>query len=708
MRKLYGSPAASGRCTALTRRNIDIMAKRILALLLCAVMLASCFVGCSKADDGDKGQYITAYLSNDIYDLDPAKAYTNESLTNVVGLLFDTLFKLDSNKKVKKSLVSSYWTTEDDNSQEYIMYLRLNSKACWSDGTAVSANDVVYAWKRLLEVDASYSAAALLFDIKNARAAKEGDCSIDDVGVTAPETTLVEVRFEKSIDYDQFLLNLTSVALAPLRSDITAKSDDWAKKPGTMVCSGPFRLARINLSVSEKDFYEDVNWSEEDPNETGKLIDGSTEGPKSFAAARIVDFMLERNTYYYRDVEEDALDKSVKPYRISVDCSLTPEQLVAQYEAGMMMYISDVPLSARTNATIQKNVEVSSYSMSTSAVYLNEKAMIADGSETGSALFSNPKVRQALSLAVDRAALAELAVYADAATGLVPTGVWETGANRKKSFRSACDADYEFLKHDLEKAKSLLTEAGIKPEQYSFSLTVSSYDDVQNALAEKILEAWNALGFKVTLRVRGTILNNDYYKYTASVPTDMCDDLYAEALRSTDYEAILFDCVAYSTDPYGMLAPFAKKFSGMAMDMSNPDYYELPGHATGYQNDAYDELMEKIYGEKKISARADDLRAAEGILMNDMPIIPLIFNKTASLTNSKLAKLSSTYYVDAVFTKATIRSYSKYLAAGKAYVNEHFSELAFKDYKDCTYADFETFKSANTVYAHYYLDELEK
>ena len=475
-----------------------------------------------------------------------------------------------------------------------------------------------------------------------------------------------------------------------------------------MVCSGPFRLARINLSVSEKDFYEDVNWSEEDPNETGKLIDGSTEGPKSFAAARIVDFMLERNTYYYRDVEEDALDKSVKPYRISVDCSLTPEQLVAQYEAGMMMYIGDVPLSARTNATIQKNVEVSSYSMSTSAVYLNEKAMIADGSETGSALFSNPKVRQALSLAVDRAALAEMAVYADAATGLVPTGVWETGANRKKSFRSACDADYEFLKHDLEKAKSLLTEAGIKPEQYSFSLTVSGYDDVQNALAEKILEAWNALGFKVTLRVRGTILNNDYYKYTASVPTDMCDDLYAEALRSTDYEAILFDCVAYSTDPYGMLAPFAKKFSGMAMDMSNPDYYELPGHATGYQNDAYDELMEKIYGEKKISARADDLRAAEGILMNDLPIIPLIFNKTASLTNSKLAKLSSTYYVDAVFTKATIRSYSKYLAAGKAYVNEHFSELAFKDYKDCTYADFETFKSANTVYAHYYLDELEK
>lgn len=670
-------------------------------------MLTSCFVGCSSADDEDKGQYITAYLSNDIYDLDPANAYTNESLSNVVGLLFDTLFKLDSNKKVKKSLVTKYWTTEDDNSQEYIMYLRLKSDAYWSDGTALSANDVVYAWKRLLEVDASYSAAALLFDIKNARAAKEGDCSIDDVGVTAPETTLVEIRFEQSIDYDQFLLNLTSVALAPLRSDITAKSTDWAKKPGTMVCSGPFRLARINLSTSDTDTYEDVNWSELDPNETGKVIDGSTEGSKSFAAARIVDFMLERNTYYYRDAEEDAIDKSVTPYRISVDCSLTAEQLVAQYEAGMMMYIGDIPLSVRTNETIQKNVDVSSYSMSTSSVYLNENAMIADGTETGSALFANEKVRQALSLAVDRAALAEMVVYADAATGLVPSGVWETGANRKKSFRSACDADYEYLKYDLTQAKSLLSEAGINPDKYSFSLTISSYDDVQTALAEKIVEAWNALGFHVTIRVRGTILNNDYYKYTDSVPTDMCDDLYAEALRSTDYEAILFDYVAYSVDPYGVLAPFAKKFSGMAMDMSDPSHYELPGHATGYNNETYNELMEKIYAEKTISARADNLREAEGILMNDLPIIPLIFNKTASITSSKLKKLDSTYYMDAVFTKAKIRSYDSYLAAGKAYVNEHFSELAFKDYKDCTYADFESFKSANTVYAQYYLDEVE-
>lgn len=682
------------------------MTKRFLALLLCAVMLTSCFVGCSSADEENKGQYITAYLSNDIYDLDPAKAYTNESLASVVSLLFDTLFKLDANGKVKKNLVSDYWTTEDSNSGEYIMYLRLKN-ASWSDGTAVSANDVVYAWKRLLEVDAAYSAAALLFDVKNARAAKEGDCSIDDVGVTAPEMTLVEVRFEQSIDYDYFLRNLTSVALAPLRSDIVAKSDDWAKKPGTMVCSGPFRLARVNLETSETDFYEDVNWSEPDPNETGKLIEGSAQGPKEFAAARIVDFMLERNTYYYRDVEDDALDKSVKPFRISVDCSLTPEQLVAQYEAGMMMYIGDVPLSVRNNDTVKANVEVSKTSMSTSAIYLNEKAMIDDGSETGSALFANEKVRQALSLAVDRTLLAETAVYADAATGLVPTGVWETGANRKKTFRDSCDSDYEYLKYDLEKAKSLLSEAGVQPSKYSFTLTVSDYDDVQNALAEKIVEAWSALGFKVELRVRGTILNNDYYKYTDSVPTDMCDDLYAEALRGNDYEAVLFDYGAYSVDPFGVLAPFAKRFSGMAMDMSDLSY-TLPGHATGYDSEAYNEIMEKIFEQKDIAARADDLRAAEGILMNDLPVIPLIFNKTATLTSSKLKGLSSTYYVDAVFTKAKIRSYDKYLAAGKAYVNENFDALKFKDYKDCSYSDFETFKSANTVYAQFYLDEIEK
>jgi ABC-type oligopeptide transport system substrate-binding subunit len=110
------------------------MMKRIFALLLCAATLLSClsFVGCDmgkkKKKDGkeeDKGQYITAYLTDNVYDLDPAKAYTNEALANVVSLMFDTLFKLDKNGKVKKSLVEECVIEENEAAGEYTMKLYL-------------------------------------------------------------------------------------------------------------------------------------------------------------------------------------------------------------------------------------------------------------------------------------------------------------------------------------------------------------------------------------------------------------------------------------------------------------------------------------------------------------------------------------------------------------------------------------------------------
>ncbi|MCQ2429894.1 MAG: ABC transporter substrate-binding protein [Clostridia bacterium] len=685
------------------------MMKRFLALLLCAVTLLTCFVGCASDDDEkdeDKGQYITAYLTNNVYDLDPAHAYTNEALTQVVGLLFDTLFKLDKNGKVKASLAEKYTIVENDNTGEYIMNIWLKDTN-WSDGTAVSGNDVVFTFKRLLEVDASYEAAALLFDIKNARAAKEGDASIDDVGVCAPETKMVEIRFEKSIDYDQFMLNLCSLALAPLRSDVVAKSDDWAKKAGTMVTSGPYKLSRVDLITDKSVKYEDVNWSEiatdEDKNPVINYGDGTE--TRTSSKTTIASFMLERNAYYYRDAEEDGIKDSVKPYKICVDCSLTPEQLTAQIENGMMLYVGDVPLVLRKDSAVK--FEVNEQSMSTNALFFNENAMIDDGTEEGSALFADAKVRQALSLAIDRQAIADIVVYADAATGLIPTAVLETGADRKATFRSKCSTEYEFLKNDMSKAQSLLSEAGIKPSKYSFTLTVAEYDDVHNAIAEEIVKAWNELGFKVTLNSRGTIINNDYYKYTESVPADICDDLFSEALRTNAYEAILFDYCTYSMDPYGMLAPFALKFSGMAMDMSDPNSYIIPTHSTGYHNEEYDALMEEIFAEKVIANRAENLRKAEGILMNDLPIVPIIFNKTATYMSSKLKNVDTTVTLNANFRNAKVSGYTKLMEVGKKWLADNFDELTFNDFEECAFAEYDAFKEANTIYAQYYLAEKE-
>ena len=683
------------------------MMKRIFALLLCAATLLTslAFVGCDSEDkkekEEDKGQYITTYLTDNVYDLDPAKAYTNEALANVVSLMFDTLFKLDENGKVKKSLVKEYVIEENEAAGEYKMQLYLNDTN-WSDGTAVSANDIVFAWKRLLEVDANYEAASLLFDIKNARAAKEGDCSIDDVRIYPAEQQMLEIFFEGKIDYDQFLLNLTSLALAPLRDDIVSKSDDWAKKPGTMVCSGPFKLGRVNMKLgtdpdTEKLF--DAYHEYKDANGFDKVGD-------YFWKQSITDFMLERNIYYYRDYEEDRLKKSVTPYKICVDCSLTEEQLTAMYDAGMVMYISDIPLALRKDGSIAADAVVAEKSMSTNSIYLNQNAVIDNGTEEGEKLFANEKVRQALSLAIDRNAIVDAVVYAQAATGLIPTGVFEAGV-AKTTFRDACTTSYEYLSTDAAKAASLLSEAGIKPSKYTFQLTVAAYDEVHCAIADIIVANWAALGFNVSVKKLDTIVNNDYYKFTDSTPADICDDLYAEELRAGKFEAILFDYVAFSADAFSVLAPFAKPFSGRGMDMSNPEEYLLTPHITGYDSEAYNTLMEEIFAEKTIANRADKIREAEQLLMTDMPVIPVVFNLNATVTSAKLKGETTSYYNVTYFQKAKIASYDKYLAAGKAYITANFADLKFTECNECAYKEFDLFKTANTIYSQYFLDEKE-
>lgn len=689
------------------------MTKRIFALLICLATVITAFAGCSSNTDEDyKGQAIVAYLNTDVYDLDPAHAYNNDALADVVGLMFDTLFRLESNKKVVTALVEDYGFTEDETTGELGMWMRLEDTK-WSDGQYVSANDVVFAWKRLLEVEASYEAAALLFDIKNARAAKEGDASIDDVGIYAEEELMVTVKFEGPFDKDQFLLNLTSLALAPLREDCVTKSDDWAKKPATMVCSGPFRLGRVNVKPNTSSQIFDPN-SYQYTEDGQQIVDENGQPLKGVTAYSqvITDFVLERNAYYYRDPSKDeSLFKVVKPYRICVDCSLTSEQLLAAYEAGVVQYIGDIPFDLRKNDTIKKNVDVADYSLSTNVLYLNENALIDNGTSDGYALFANEKVRQALSLMVDRATIAGEIVYAEAATGLVPTGVFAAG-NNKKTFRGNCTNTYDYLSYSKEKAEALLAEADIgKAKYYTFSIMYPEYDDVQKYIAETVAAAWCELGFNVEAKAAITVKNNDWYKPTESFPEDICDDVYAECLRAGQFEVAILDYCVASADPYAALAPFAKAFSGQGMDMSDTENYQLTPHITGYDSEAYNAKMEEIFKAEKAKDSATALYEAEAILMNDMPVIPTVFNKRAIIQSSDLKSTSSTYYLTTNFKKANLKNYEDYLEAGKTFVTDNFENLTFRQstaakdtmdiYNDLE-TSFENFKTSNTVYMQFF------
>lgn len=618
------------------------MAKRILSMILCLLMVAFVFVGCSDKEnvDEDKGAYIYMYLTDIVYDLDPAHAYENESNLRVISLIYDNLFTLDEKGKVKKSLAKSYKIIEDEELGEYKMQIVLN-ETCWTDGIAIAANDVVYAWKRILTLEDSFEAAALLFDVKNARAVKEGDATIDDLGVYALNETTLEVQFEGKIDYDQFLLNLTSYALVPLREEVVSKTVDWAKKPSTLVTSGPFRV-------------REVSYEKED-----------------------AGLVLERNFYYYRDIVEDKLDKAVTPYRLIIDYTMTDEQIMQAYNEGKIFYVGDIPLSVRGSykdqATVTDALSTHTYVLNHNAVvrYYNAadfeklstnivsyKQGLEDGKD-GEKIFANESVRKALSLAIDRQAIADAAVFAKAATALVPYGVFNSNSV-KESFRQV-GGDIIATSADMAAAKAALAEANVDPAKFMFAIAVPSYDEVHMMIAEKVKAAWEELGFHVAINAIDIMTDSDILKTTGEPIPGSKDDKFAENYRAGNFDVAAIDYHAYSADPFSALARMAKAFSGQGMNLTNNADYQLTPHLSGYDSEEYNAKIEEAFAQKDVIARASILHEAEKILLDDMPIIPIIFNQNATLTSEDLSKIKTTYYCPAHFVKTKLKDYELYV-----------------------------------------------
>ena len=687
------------------------MMKKITVLLLCLSMLLGVMTACSGLSGNDKGAYIAMSLNAETFDFDPANAYYNTDSINVLGLIYEPLFTLNANGKIKPALAKSYKTYTDDEGVH--MDITINT-TCWSDGSALTANDVVYAWTRLLEPDNRFAAASLLFDIKNARAYNRGLST--DLYIEAIEQQKVRLTFEGEIDVNAFLLNLTNVATAPLSEYTIQNNPDWAKTNADLLTNGPFKLVAIEYEdeLNENDFAFTVSDNYIFNSKGNRLLneDGTPRSAKS-NAKRIRNFVLERNSYYYRDTTRDALDKYVTPYRILVDCTKTDEELLQEYKDNKLFYIGEIPLSLRKDDYVNKYASVKS-ALSTFVCYLNETAQI-----NGAALFADVHVRQALSLAIDREAIAQEIVYADAATALVSPGVFEKGTSG--SFRKSGGALLSTTAK-LDEAKSELAKVeipGFRASNYSFSIKVASYDEVHVRMAEMIAEAWNELGFFVTVQKMYAIENNDYVDQDGKEvkKTNVCDDLFTEALQRGDFQAIVFDYNAYSPSAYAVLSSFATGYAG-GSERGEDEEYTMISHITGYSSEEFNDLMDavylipyfsqldpdpdaklfddpdknpylslgfetyadyiqtyksvtKIYAKYQIvpteksgsweAQKAILLHAAEELLMNDMPVIPIVFNKQAVLISKKLSKVSSDYYIPASFAKTKLKDYKKYI-----------------------------------------------
>ena len=119
----------------------------------------------------------------------------------------------------------------------WIFYLRDTS---WSDGTKLTAEDFVYAWRRTLAPATASPYAYFLYVVKNAQLVNSGKIPGTELGVRALDARRLEVRLEHPAPYLVEMLTHTSMMPLP-RHAIEAKGKSWTQ-PGNFVCNGAFML----------------------------------------------------------------------------------------------------------------------------------------------------------------------------------------------------------------------------------------------------------------------------------------------------------------------------------------------------------------------------------------------------------------------------------------------------------------------------------
>lgn len=607
--------------------------KRILALALAMLMTVCVFSGCEKKqydEDGneievvDKGAEINAYIADFPFDLDPGRIQYDSEFSKYFSLIYEPLFTVDDNGKLHGALANKWEYEEDERDGKLKLVIKLKSTS-WSDGIAVDADDVVFTFKRILAPETNNPAAALLYPIENAKDAKSGLCTIDDVGFSAINSSTVEIVFEEEFtDVEYFLRTLSNPVFTPLREDVLSTyGDDWAQ---------------AMFVKKQRDGDDTVN----------SIV---TNGPFLVKEWTKDFLMLERSSYYRNLNPEQKFTKYVTPYRIILNFANDADTQLENYklkkEKDRVFFIS----SFTKDGYEQNAKKIDTY---------------ADGSlytyyfNANNELLSDANVRKALSIALDRNEIAALVgCGVEAATGFVPTGV-EADGKGKKEYRAKAGEAFS-ASANLEEAKALLKKAGVKKGEVT--LVIRNTNDWEYDVADYVRGVWKQLGITTKIDKVGT----------KSTKTSELSEFEAK-LVAGDFDVIGLDMVALSTDAYSFLVPYAREFSGSVVPVDDDAVPSTP-HITGFDDAGYNQLMlgeitydedgevetaTGILGAEDAGDRYAIYRAAEQILVEQYPSAPLLFGVNNYLVSGKLSKVEYNFNAAPVLTKTKFSGYKAF------------------------------------------------
>jgi oligopeptide transport system substrate-binding protein len=131
----------------------------------------------------------------------------------------------------------------------------------WSDGQPVTANDFVFAYKRILDPKTASSYAYLLYVLKNAEAINDGKAAPDTLGAKALDDSTLQLTLEHPASYLPQLLK--HQAYFPIPAHLVQRVGDAWKNPGTMVSNGAYTLVSWRLgdhiTIQKNPLYRDAS-----------------------------------------------------------------------------------------------------------------------------------------------------------------------------------------------------------------------------------------------------------------------------------------------------------------------------------------------------------------------------------------------------------------------------------------------------------------
>ncbi|MBQ4152852.1 MAG: peptide ABC transporter substrate-binding protein [Oscillospiraceae bacterium] len=178
--------------------------KRILSVI-CLLLFCFSLTACSGKSEGSLFKYD---IDADPINLDPQSASDYNSLL-VIQNMFEGLLTYTEDGKLTEGVATDW--KKSDNGLEYTFTLRQD--ASWSNGMPVTAQDFVFAFRRLFSPDTNAPYASDFFCIKNGEAATKGKKRLTDIGVKADND--YQLTFTLHTPNAMFLQLLTTAAAMP-------------------------------------------------------------------------------------------------------------------------------------------------------------------------------------------------------------------------------------------------------------------------------------------------------------------------------------------------------------------------------------------------------------------------------------------------------------------------------------------------------------